>query len=139
MWIWIQKTGEMFHDGVLWCTGYAGRYTGKNNPDMQDVHDIGPLPCGDYTMQDPRTSARLGPLTIDLEQDPKNQMFGRFSFRWHGERIEPPIGLASDGCIVTDHEPRARAADLIALGDRKLRVIRDKTQLMVATGGGFQQ
>lgn len=125
MWVWAIRTGEMFHDGVLWCSGYAGRYTGKNNPDMQDVKDVGPLPCGFYVMQDARNSTATGPVTIDLEPDPRNQMFGRAYFRWHGERLAPPPGLASDGCIVSDHDPRVRAAALIAAGDRSLEVVAD--------------
>ncbi len=124
MWIYAQRPGEMFHDGAFWCKCYAGKYTGKNNPDMQDVHDIGPLPQGEYVMQDARTSTRLGPVTIDLEPDPHNQMCGRFAFRWHGDSLKEH-GMASDGCIVSDHDPRVRAAALIAAGDRSLKVVAD--------------
>jgi len=51
MWIWIIKTGELVRDGKVIGIGYSGgnkgrNPEGKNNPAMQHVHDIGPIPCG---------------------------------------------------------------------------------------------
>jgi hypothetical protein len=41
-----QKTGNLLRDGVRLWTGYSGHREGKNNPEMQNVVGVGPLPCG---------------------------------------------------------------------------------------------
>lgn len=48
-WIYKQSNGQLFHnhiDGPLIDKGYAGREEGKDNPFMQSVAGIGPLPRG---------------------------------------------------------------------------------------------
>ena len=123
MWTYVQRTGSLLHDGHLIGSGYAGRYTGRNNPDMQSVKMTGPLPCGWYTIQHARESARLGPVTLDLEPDPENEMFGRDKFRMHGERVQPPPGLASDGCIIQSRVVREHVDSLAQAGDNRLQVV----------------
>jgi Protein of unknown function (DUF2778) len=102
VWQYEQSSGFLVApDGTkLYPSGYAGRDSGKNNPSMQAIKYVGPLPQGFYTMtelieDDPVT----GRYTIVLVPDPSNEMFGRDTFRIHGDSIEEP-GNASDGCIV---------------------------------------
>lgn len=111
--IYQQSTGEMraaegcaLPLGTLIGVGYAGSGDGKNNPAMQDVPDIGPLPQGVYTQKPPRDEIPgLGPYVIDLEPGPENEMYGRSLFREHGDSASHP-GKASCGCIVLDHPER---------------------------------
>ena len=123
-WLWVQKTGQMFHNGDLLGTGYAGRYGGKNNPAMQDIKMTGPLPCGIYRIGDAYTHPHLGPLAMNLTPDAANQMFGRDSFRIHADSVDNP-GMASEGCIVLNHGYRQAIADAVAQGDRALEVVAD--------------
>lgn len=108
MWRYRQSTGEMFDpSGTRAAVGYAGGNCGKNpegrnNPAMQNVKSIGPLPQGIYTFDEPILQSHLGPFAIPLIPDPANKMFGRSDFFCHGDTT--PSGNASEGCIIM---PRA--------------------------------
>jgi len=96
-------------DGFL-ATGYAGADEGKNNPAMQDVKNVGPLPRGKYTITGPEcvgttfpcpdchgaTAHRHGPYVLRLHPVQGNEMFGRAGFLVHGDNGH---GTASEGCI----------------------------------------
>lgn len=43
-WTCAQKTGELQQDGEHVATGYSGAGEGKNNPKMQSVRNVGPIP-----------------------------------------------------------------------------------------------
>lgn len=120
----VQGTGEVLYKGAHFCWGYAGNGAGKNNPAMQNVKSVGPLPCGRYKVKPARLSTRLGPITLNLEPDPANEMFGRDLFRIHGE-VPPPAlpGHASDGCIVLGHWDRLKIEAIRVNGDDDLEVI----------------
>ncbi len=104
MYTYYQSTGVLERDGVLVLNCYAGHGDGINNPSLQDQHDVGPLPQGNYTMTALVDSPHTGIATIILDPDPNNEMFGRSGFRIHGDN-----GLgnrtASDGCIIAGHAP----------------------------------
>lgn len=104
---------------MLVGTGYAGKGEGKNNPAMQAVHDVGPIPEGDYTIGAPYTHPHLGPLTMNLTPDEGNEMEGRSAFRIHADATAHP-GEASDGCIVQNIWTRTAVSES---GDRRLRVV----------------
>jgi hypothetical protein len=48
MWKYVQSSGAMIApDGEILRVGYSGRVLdGKNNPDMQHVRNVGPIPRG---------------------------------------------------------------------------------------------
>jgi len=119
MWIYEQSSGQMLRNGSLVGTGYSGIDKGKNNPDMQDAHDVGPIPQGNYTMGAPINSPTHGPCAIPLTADPANQMFGRSEFLVHGDSTEHP-GQASHGCVIM---PRSVRDQLVASGDKLLNVV----------------
>src|ERR1035437_9434223 len=84
-----QTSGELRHNGTHIGVGYAGgdkgsHPEGKNNPDMQAIHGIGPLPVGLYTIAPPRHSPQLGPYVLDLSPDSTNEMCGRSLFQIMG-------------------------------------------------------
>lgn len=122
MWDYEQATGNLYAFGkdTPVETGYAGHGEGLNNPDMQNVHDLGPLPRGLYTIGPPHDSPHTGPYTLDLLPDADNKMFGRFAFRIHGDKIGGPPHTASDGCPIFSRTTR----ELITNSkDNRLRVV----------------
>ncbi len=101
---------------VAEANGYAGKGAGKNNPDMQDLPFVGPLPRGNYAIGPARNSPNTGPITIPLtyiggdEPFPANRSPNLM--RIHGDRKGKPPGDASEGCIVTPTaEPRKKIAE----------------------------
>lgn len=123
MWTYKQRTGELFRNGTHVGTGYSGHNEGKNNPDMQHIPRVGPIPVGLYDIGEPFNSSSHGPLVMRLEPHAENEMYGRAGFLLHGDSKLTP-GTASLGCIVQDHEVRDLVAARLALGERVLEVIR---------------
>lgn len=104
--------------------GYAGHGWGRNNPRMEKVHGIGPLPAGDYTIGPLEMQhAALGLNVCALMPDPANTMYNRSGFFLHGRKSPTDLD-ASEGCIVLDHTSRMRVA---TSADRKLRVIASRS------------
>jgi hypothetical protein len=115
-----QATGRMLEaSGALIGRGYAGKAAGTNNPALQNVINVGPLPQGSYAINAPVDTATHGPFVMWLTPKPTNQMFGRTGFGIHGDSIEHP-GLASDGCIVLKRPEREAVWNT---GDRDLDVV----------------
>jgi Protein of unknown function (DUF2778) len=123
MWKFEQSTGILLTPSNEFAAkGYAGGNCGKNpeginNPAMQNVKSIGPLPCGLYSFGEPVLQSHLGPFAIPLIPDPSNEMFGRGSFYVHGDTT--PSGNASEGCVIM---PRAIRNAMWASDDHQLIV-----------------
>jgi hypothetical protein len=118
-WTYGQKTGSLRGSAVgVIAHGYAGAGVGKNNPDMDAVPNIGPLPRGKYTIGPPYDSSH-SPYTLRLTPDPKNDMHGRAGFLIHGDSIHNP-GTASQGCIIL---PRSIRQEIWESGDHDLQVV----------------
>ncbi len=111
MWTYRQSSGQLRRDdGVLIATGYAGHGAGKNNPEWQNIPNMGPLPCGFYDIDpEPFTHPKCGPFCLRLTPDPANEMFGRAGFLFHGDSINQP-GTASEGCIIQARSIREKVA-----------------------------
>lgn len=109
-WIYSQYTGELFEEGQLTpiAKGYSGHGIGVNNPALQDVPDVGPIPQGRYTVGYPRDTEEQGPYVLPLTPDPANLMFGRSGFLCHGDLTSGPILQASLGCIIMPRFARER-------------------------------
>lgn len=119
MFTFHQRTGQMFQDGTYLSTGWAGQLRGQNNPAYQGVSNVGPLPQGKYTIGQPYLHPVLGPVVMNLDPAPSNQMFGRSSFRIHGSSHLNP-DLSSHGCIVL---PRFAREHIAASDDCDLEVV----------------
>jgi len=121
MWTHKQSTGELFAPltGEVVDIGYSGFEEGKNNPAMQHVRMVGPIPEGFYTIEEPRDTAEHGPYAMPLMPDETNEMFGRSGFLIHGDSVLH-LGAASEGCPIHSHAARIR---VWASGDHRLRVI----------------
>jgi type VI secretion system (T6SS) effector TldE1-like protein len=97
MYEYNQETGRLTLDGETLGSGYSGAKDGKNNPAMEKVKGVGPIPKGLYSIGRSYRHPTLGPICMNLEPDPSNEMFGRSLFRIHGDN---KTGTASHGCIV---------------------------------------
>ncbi len=114
MWTWDQSAGRLYDPSGAWVSsGYSGKGRGKNNPSLQGVRGVGPLPRGRYRIGTPRKSARTGPFVMDLfpiDATPNNTVHdetGRSAFQIHGDSVRNP-GTASSGCIILRRVDRER-------------------------------
>lgn len=119
MWTWDQSAGELYRDGTLVSTGYAGAGRGKNNPSLQAAVGVGPIPRGDWAIGGPFNSPTTGPFTLMLAPMEGTDTCGRSAFRIHGDSIKNP-GNASHGCVIL---PRHIRELIWQSKDRVLRVI----------------
>lgn len=119
MWIYEQSKGRLLRGGIIQGYGYSGAGEGKNNPEMQAVHDVGPIPVGLYIIGDPFDSPEHGPFCLPLAPEQDNEMFGRSGFLMHGDSIAHP-GQASKGCIIMPHATRVT---VYGSGDKVLQVV----------------
>jgi Protein of unknown function (DUF2778) len=99
MWIYVQKTGQLFHNDEEIACGYSGAGACKNEPDQEDQPGRGPIPSGLYAIEAPKDTLTHGPFVLTLEPHITNVMFGRSGFLIHGDSIKDP-GTASKGCII---------------------------------------
>jgi hypothetical protein len=122
MWTYQQSTGELRQNGLLQVMGYSGHPPlGVNNPSLQDVPNVGPIPEGLWYIGPPFDDLKCGPYCLLLTPDPKTDTFGRSEFLCHGDEIEHAgAELASDGCIIL---PRGIRQSIWLSGDHRLEVI----------------
>jgi hypothetical protein len=118
MWTYEQATGIMLHDAEEVGTGYSGHGIGLNNPKIQNVRGVGPIPQGRYTIQPPSEHPQLGPIALALLPDLTNKMFLRDGFFCHGDNAEQNH-TASEGCIIMPRTVRVAMAG----SDNQLEVI----------------
>ena len=110
MWTYRQLTGALDRDGVIAGSGYSGAAPlGRNNPQMQNVREVGPIPQGRYIIGRPFDSDDHGPFCLPLVADPENEMFERSGFLMHGDSKEHP-GCASKGCIIMPRDVREKVS-----------------------------
>jgi type VI secretion system (T6SS) effector TldE1-like protein len=119
-WTYAQKTGELRQDGKHVATGYSGFGAGKNNPQMESVHNVGPIPQGDWTIAGPPVdTTEHGPCVLTLKPAADTATFGRDGFLMHGDSRESP-GCASHGCVIM---PRQVREQVWKSGDTDLEVV----------------
>jgi hypothetical protein len=116
VWTYHQRSGLLIR-GLAKFQCYAGRGEGRNNPAMEHVQGVGPIPKGRYRMTGVKHNGSTGPYTIIL-QPVGHGALGRSLFRIHGDNKE---SNASHGCII--RSPRA---------DRELIYELDKDLMVVA-------
>lgn len=109
MWIYSQTTGEMRNGDIHVATGYSGLGRGKNNPGMESISNVGPIPRGHYTIGTPRNTKTHGPIVMRLLPAKGTETHGRDGFLIHGDSIGRP-GTASHGCIILDRMTRLHIA-----------------------------
>jgi RHS repeat-associated protein len=115
-WVYSQSTGQLTHvdaDGNVDYTangGYSGYGSGLNNPAMQNVQNLGPIPQGSYTIGPWHQATSTGPGTMNLTPNAGTNTFGRNLFRIHGDN-SAQNHTASNGCIIEPRNVRQQIAD----------------------------
>lgn len=119
MWLYIQSTGDLFHNSTYVETGYSGAVPdGTNNPAKECAKDVGPIPRGWYDVL--AEVAKPTPVALPLNpDDPGYCNPPRDGFLIHGDN---KTGTASTGCIIMSRATRERVRDS---GDKRLRVVRE--------------
>lgn len=122
MWTFEQQSGKLFDpSGNLIGVGYSGHGEGLNAPGFETIADVGPLPAGLYTVEEPIDSATHGPFALPLNPDPANHMFGRDDFLMHGDSVtHAGQRVASLGCIIMSRDVREA---VWASSDHELQVV----------------
>lgn len=121
-WTYNSSTGVMLRpDGSKLTTGYSGSPAGKNNPNLESVHNVGPIPRGQWTIGPAYTVDYEGkkPPVMHLIPVKVPNLNGRSGFLIHGDSISAP-GTASLGCVIIDHNSRLEIADSL---DQDLDVV----------------
>jgi hypothetical protein len=88
MWTFDRSSGGLDHDGVLCGFGYSGHGAGINNPAMEQVHNVGPIPAGKWRIGPFFHHAEKGPLCADLTPIEGTDAFGRTGFLIHGDNAQ---------------------------------------------------
>jgi hypothetical protein len=115
-----QRTGRLLTpDGKPMTIGYSGHGQGLNNPDMEHVVAVGPIPRGLWKMGAPYNSGKVGRLAIPLSPE-GHGAHGRSAFLVHGDNTKGNRS-ASNGCIIAPHPIRQA---LISGLVRHIRVVR---------------
>jgi hypothetical protein len=118
--VYIQSTGELYETSLDTASasalrtkadlvnaahivgmGYSGHGPGRNNPAMEAVHDIGPIPHGLYKIGKPECCAPdppgpHGPYILPLSPN-GHSACGRSGFLMHGDNVRHDASL---GCII---------------------------------------
>ena len=124
MWTYSQSTGELKQNGKLMGTGYSGRNVpggpqGRNNPELEAMPNIGPVPRGRYTIPNPVKVAHNSPPVFPLAPKGHNA-HGRTGFQIHGNNVKND---ASRGCIILDFPVRTAIKKTLKK-DREIEVTR---------------
>lgn len=119
MWRYDQKSGSISLDGFQHGIGYSGHGEGKNNPLMEAVHEMGPIPRGTYEIGPPHNTVTHGPYVMSLTPNRETNTLGRSGFLIHGDSIEKP-GTASRGCIILS---RVIRQEIWESGDHEVEVV----------------
>jgi hypothetical protein len=86
-------------------SGYSGSGAGKNDPALDFIPNVGPIPIGKWLLVGLEERGDLHPPVIRLAPAPGTETFHRGGFLIHGDSIAHP-GEASHGCIILPHEVR---------------------------------
>lgn len=119
-WKYAQSTGDLTSPaGSRVGAGYSGRGDGLNNPAMQSVPDVGPIPQGDWQIGEFFDDhGGKGPMVAHLTPAEGAETFGRSGFMIHGDNAALNH-TASEGCVILPHVLRAM---VMVSGDRVLTV-----------------
>ncbi len=108
MWSYSQTSRVLMHDAIVKGHGYSGFGPGRDNPAMEGVPGVGPIPRGHYTIGPVYKHEHLGPIVMNLDPMPGTNTFGRSLFRIHGNNA---TNDASHGCIILGPDLRKAIAD----------------------------
>jgi hypothetical protein len=98
-WTYTRSTGTLTNPegSIVASNVYSGAGEGRNNPTMENVRNVGPIPRGTYRIGNARHSARTGAISMDLTPESSTSTFGRSAFMIHGDNL---THTASHGCVI---------------------------------------
>lgn len=117
MFTYSQSTGILSHGEPL-GKGYAGHGQGLNNPKLEMVHNLGPIPKGVWEIGVWFDDKHLGVCVAALRPTDQ-EVYGRGGFFIHGDNKRMNF-TASDGCIILDKTLRNA---IKASGEKYIKVI----------------
>ena len=107
-WIYNQRTGQLRDpDGrIVQERGYSGTPTHRNNPASENVVGQGPIPGGQWRIDNnvPQNRPSTGAYSIGIQPEGHNA-HGRAGFYIHGDSRQNP-GTASRGCPIFSRRQR---------------------------------
>jgi RHS repeat-associated protein len=123
-WQYSQSTGQLTHIDANGNTtnigaGYAGNGQGVNNPTMQNMPNVGPIPQGTYDIGQQRNSPNTGPGILPLTPQAGTNTYGRSDFQIHGDNTQGNQS-ASQGCMIFNRNIRNQIGNSV---DNVLRVV----------------
>lgn len=125
-WVMNQRTGELRDpDGNVLESGYSGAPDYVNNPDAENLRDLGPIPRGRYRIGETFNSARTGPNSIRLAPEGHNA-HDRTGLQIHGENPRRPPRSFSEGCPIYGPATRRRITQSQQQGVQWLDVVGDE-------------
>ena len=127
-WTYEITSGKLYSDtGELLDIGYSGQPPHVNDFAAVGEVGIGPIPAGSWRISGLEwDNPKLGPFVLILEPNEATMAHvislnrDPGSFRIHGERVEPPAGYASDGCLIF---PRSIREQIWNSGDHELDTV----------------
>ena len=117
-WTYDQASGVLSDGAGPVATGYSGHAAGRNNPDMESVANVGPIPRGQYTIGEPYDTTTHGPFVMRLTPVAGNDCCGRSGMLIHGDNAATHD--ASQGCIILTRAVREQVWES---DDRNLTVL----------------
>lgn len=117
-WVYSQSTGILSHSGEPIGKGYSGHGEGLNNPKLEMVHSLGPLPKGLWELGMFFDDKHLG-VTVCALKPTDQDVFGRGGFFIHGDNKLMNF-TASDGCIILSRKLREAIRDS---GEKYIEII----------------
>jgi len=119
--VWSRPDGTRL--GWAWAgndsnpTWNPNKIHGKLNPEHQALHNIGPIPAGDWVVGEWHDHPTLGPMVATLTPCKGTDALGRDGFYMHGPDRDPVFyGQESRGCVVTPRPVRLKVKDLCPKG-----------------------
>lgn len=118
-WTYSQRTGLLTRGSVTLHGAYSGHDVGRNNPGLQRLPSVGPIPQGTYLVGLPHHSSTVGRYAMSLTPQSGTNTFGRTALMLHGDNPAHP-GESSTGCIVA---PLVVRQHIWASGDHLINVV----------------
>lgn len=118
-WQYCSATGQLWRNREIVGVGYSGFGEGRDNPALEGVPNVGPIPRGEYTISSPYDSEKHGPHVMRLTPRDGTDTLGRGAFLIHGDSLHMP-GTASHGCVIL---PRNIREQISESGDEVLEVV----------------
>jgi hypothetical protein len=118
--VYVQSTGQFTLNGEVVGTGYSGHGDSVNNPAMEKVRDVGPIPAGLWRIGPAFDHPTKGPTVFRLTPE-GHDAHGRNGFLIHGDNRKRDRS-ASNGCIILGPDARKFIA---RSGITHLRVVQE--------------